>query len=299
MSHASLASRSRAGQAGQPSLLTASSGSEVLGAEGLREGGSRQSARWAWGAARSAPLRRLSLSTYVEEARRSSKSWYRHRAAPLREIQRLHCCMVANGLCRGASRPSICSGFTGFAGLAGGLLKHGVVSRLHIKATLLQRASRLSATRPYAAHLAIHCCLMSISAGTLGPITTLIRPIHGVAWLDSESLSPSDICAHSWLPVLPISSPLPSDDATGSGTVLCLSWPGSALAHGVGSGVRALADYNQSMRSEEARNYHTQLRPEQDNHGLIPSLRLVLHCPVSAHAEVRGPGFQRVERGGA
>ena len=34
MSHASLASRSRAGQAGQASLLTASSGSEVLGAEG-------------------------------------------------------------------------------------------------------------------------------------------------------------------------------------------------------------------------------------------------------------------------
>ena len=34
MSHASLASRSRAGQAGQASLLTASSGSEVLGADG-------------------------------------------------------------------------------------------------------------------------------------------------------------------------------------------------------------------------------------------------------------------------
>ncbi|KIM97572.1 hypothetical protein OIDMADRAFT_58176 [Oidiodendron maius Zn] len=144
---------------------------------------------------------------------------------------------------------------------------------------------------------------MSISAGTLGPITTLIRLIHSVAWLDSESSSPSDICAHSWLPVLPhpphLLFLLPSDDATGSGTGLCLSWPGSALAHGVGSGVRVLADYDQSMRSEEAWNYHTQLRPEHDNHALIPSLRLVLHCPVSAHAEVRGPGFQRVERRGA
>lgn len=84
MSHASLASRRRAGQAGQASLLTASSGSEVLGAEGLREGGSRR-ARDGRGELHGRPRYDDGrYCKYVEEARRSSKSWYRPWAAPRR-----------------------------------------------------------------------------------------------------------------------------------------------------------------------------------------------------------------------